>query len=154
MSEDGESMLDTYEALLRYRSPRAGHYQQCPYDDCLKGIGSTNQERANTSVPAKMLEHCFPRMGFEYMIHEPEGPIHLYLQRHAALERIWIIHFLRTLEKQQMLSVLQRVAIVLDGPLAIFGAGAWLAHAIQMELARINEAARQAIGNSNFNLLS
>ena len=69
------------------------------------------------------------------------------------MERVWIIHVLRTLEKKGWLSSLQRLAIVLDGPLAVFGAPAWLSAAIQKELVRINDVARRVIEDDTFDLL-
>ena len=43
--------------------------------------------------------------------------------------------------------MLRNLAIVLDGPLAVFGHPAWLSHAIYHELKRINETTRKVIDN-------
>jgi hypothetical protein len=69
------------------------------------------------------------------------------------LERIWVIHILRTLEAKKWLSTLRRLAIVLDGPLAVFGHPAWLSQAIYQELTRINTVARKATGGQDILLI-
>ena len=63
-----------------------------------------------------------------------------------VLERLWVIHILRTMEKKKWLSSLKRLAIFLDGPLAIFGHPAWLSETIYKELTRINNLAREING--------
>ena len=56
------------------------------------------------------------------------------------------MNFLRWIEMKGLFRSLRRIAIVLDGPLAVFGHPAWLSHAIYYELSRINEASRKATG--------
>lgn len=68
-------------------------------------------------------------------------------------ERVWIIHCLRTFEKKKWLPLLKNIAIVLDGPLAIFGHPAWLSQAILQELRRINEVVREVTGGQDLLLL-
>jgi hypothetical protein len=63
-----------------------------------------------------------------------------------ALERIWVVHVLRSLEQKGWLSTLGRLAIVIDGPLAVFGQPAWLSQSIKKELNRINRKAREQTG--------
>jgi len=85
---------------------------------------------------------------------KPEGSNQSMLtETMTVLERIWIVHFLRMLEQEELLPVLKRLAIVLDGPLAVFGAPAWLSGAIECELQRINHVAKQVIADDEFNLL-
>lgn len=68
-------------------------------------------------------------------------------------ERIWVIHFLRTMERRGWLSSLRRIAIIIDGPLAVFGHPAWLSAAIEAELVRLNNAVRAATGGQDLLLL-
>ncbi len=49
-------------------------------------------------------------------------------------EKLLLIHVLRLFEKRQLLDRMDRMAFVLDGPLAIFGHPAWLSAAISEEL--------------------
>lgn len=154
IAEAGESMLDTYEALLQYK-PMSKHPQTCPYDDCLqpdqhyqRGYG----EYKCSCLRARPLFSTDALRIHEFM--KPEGSNQsMITETMTVLERIWIIHFLRMLEQEQLLPVLQRLAIVLDGPLAVFGAPAWLSSAIESELLRINEAAKEAVGDDEFDLL-
>ena len=60
-----------------------------------------------------------------------------------VLERIIVIHILRWFEQKQLLWLLGNMAIVVDGPLAVFGAPAWLQSVILDELRRINKVSRQ-----------
>jgi hypothetical protein len=145
MSPDSESVLDTYEVLLAHKP--TNREQRCPYDDC------------------PVLEHYFPGQGRygcrclelrplystdALRIHEGmnlEGTNGaMFAEIMQVLERIWIVHFLRTLEQKKWLPLLREVAIVLDGPLAVFGHPAWLSQAIREELSRINELVRRLTG--------
>lgn len=144
MAPDGESLLDTYEALLEYKpdSPE----QRCPYEDCLdsaklyrRGQGeytcSCSRKRTLYSVDALRV--------YEGM--QPAGTNGaMFAEIMQVWERIWAVHILRTLEQKGWLSTLRRLAVVLDGPLAVFGHPAWLSHAIYRELSRINERAKES----------
>lgn len=154
MSEAGESILDTYEALLKYK-PITDQAQRCPYDDCLRSDQSYQRGHAEYTCSCTHARSLFSTDSLR--IHEfmnPEGSNQSMLtETMNVLERIWMVHFLRTLEREGLLPVLQRLAIVVDGPLAIFGAPAWLSSAIKHELFRINNAAKQAVRDNAFDLL-
>ncbi len=158
MSATSESILETYEVLLRDKPPEDPadpRSQKCPYDDCLlpqqsflRNIGeytcSCSRARSLYSTDALRIH--------EFM--NPEGSNQSMLtETMSVLERVWIIHVLRVLEKEKLLPILRRMAIVLDGPLAVFGAPAWMSTAIGKELRRLNLAAREALGDPDFNLL-
>lgn len=154
MAPDGESLLDTYQALLSHK-PSTPRDQHCPYapDDC------------------QHPEHAFVRGDGEYVcscprklplystdslrIHEGMQPTGsngaMFAEIMQVWERIWVLHVLRTLELKAWLTTLRRIAIVLDGPLAVFGHPAWLSHSIHRELARLNEAANSV--NAGLDLL-
>jgi len=153
ISDEGESILDTYEALLKYKPTPDQH--QCPYDDCLRP--DKHYERGDSEY-ACSCSHARSLFSTDALrIHEsmnPEGSNQSVLtQTINALERIWVIHFLRTLEQEKLLPVLQRLAIVIDGPLAVFDDPAWLSSAIKNELSRINSVTKQAVGDDKFDLL-
>jgi len=142
---DGETLLETYEALVAYKpSTRA---QQCPYGDC---------PVAAEYIPAPGARHCTCEQQRKWYstdalrIHEglnPSGPSGaMFAEAMQVWERIWAINFLRWVEREpRRFRILRNLAIVLDGPLAVFGHPAWLSHAIFQELKRINEAARKVI---------
>ncbi len=154
VSESGESILNTYEILLRLK-PTSVNPQACPYKDCLRTDKSYSVGLAEYQCNCPNARSLFSTDALR--IHEfmnPEGSNQAMLtETMSVLERVWVIHFLRTLEREKLLPVLQRLAIVVDGPLAVFGAPAWLSSAIKIELARINNAAKKAIGDNNFDLL-
>jgi hypothetical protein len=64
-----------------------------------------------------------------------------------VVERLWLIHILRSLERNRLLKILAKMAIVLDGPLAVFGSPGWLSRAISKELFRINKLVREETGD-------
>ena len=143
---DGETLLETYEALLAYKP--TGRPQQCPYDDC---------PTAAVYHPAPGASHCTcerqrPWYSTDALrIHEglnPTGPSGaMFAEAMQVWERIWVVNFLRWIEREpRRFRILRNLAIVLDGPLAVFGHPAWLGPAIGRELRRINEAAREVIG--------
>ena len=149
VSHDAESLLDTYEALLKYKLESAveGKRQRCPYgfradDDCSnaykRGAGSyqcgcERQQKLYSTDALRVYEN----------LQEGGSNASLYTEVMQVWERIWIVHVLRTLEAKKLLPVLKRLAIIVDGPLAVFGHPAWLSAAISQELRRINEKAKQ-----------
>ncbi len=158
LSDEGESLLDTYEALLRYKPENASDAkrQKCPYDgDCFRSDQLYQRGHAEYLCSCINSRPLFSTDALR--IHEsfkPEGSNQSVLtQTMNVVERLWVIHFLRTLEREQLLPVLQRLAIVIDGPLAIFDDPAWLSSAIKQELARINQVARQVIRDPTFDLI-
>jgi len=143
MSAEGESLLDTYEALLQYK-PRTAQEQRCPYEDC---PGDGEYIRGSNEYTCSCGERR-PLFSTDALrIHERMNPIGangaIFAEIMQVWERVWIIHILRTLEAKQWLSSLRRLAIVLDGPLAVFGQPAWLSQAIYQELCRLNQVARR-----------
>ncbi|WP_017327322.1 DNA double-strand break repair nuclease NurA [Synechococcus sp. PCC 7336] len=143
---DGETLLETYEALLAYKPSERP--QQCPYDDCPTDA---------TYAPSSGDTHCKceqQRIWYStdaLRIHEglnPNGSSGaMFAEAMQVWERVWAVNFLRWIErKPRRFRLLRNLGIVLDGPLAVFGHPAWLSRAIYQELKRINGAARQVIG--------
>lgn len=155
MPEATEAVLDTYEALLAHKPAREIHPQKCPYEDCLHPGREYRRGHAEYACPCPHARSLFSTDALR--IHEfmkPEGSNEsMFTETMNVLERIWMVYFLRTLEKENLLPVLQRVAIVMDGPLAVFGSPAWLSTAIRKELSRINDEAKKATGDSEFDLV-
>lgn len=152
LTSDAESLLETYEALLAHK-PKVQR-QVCPYvEDCAA------PDKDYRSGSAEYICHCSlkrPLFSTDALrIHEGMEPTGengaMFAEVMQVLERIWVVHVLRWLERRSWLTTLRRLAVVLDGPLAVFGHPAWLAPAISAELWRINERARQV--NSGQDLL-
>lgn len=146
MASDAESLLDTYEALLALK-PETERRPECPCLDC----PAATSYRARPGIAPCSCSLAHPWFSTDALrIHEGMMPAGsngaLFAEVMQVWERVWIIHILRTLEQKGWLSSLRRVAIVLDGPLAVFGHPAWLSQSIRRELVRINSVSRQSTG--------
>lgn len=146
MLSDGESLLDTYEVLLKHK-PTSQRSQKCPYEDC---PNDQDYERGNgqytcqCNLSRKL--YCTDAL----RIHERMNPAgtngSIFGEIMQVWETIWIVHILRSLESKKWLSSLRRLAIVVDGQLAVFGQPAWISQAIYCELSRINTIVKKSIG--------
>jgi len=151
MSEDGETLLDTYEKLLEYK-PDGG--QKCPYEDCpekaeyMRGSGKYQ-------CPCSLARTLYSTDALR--IHEEMNPAGTNSQVFSRImllwERIWMIHILRTMEAKKWLSSLNRIAIFLDGQLAVFGPPAWISQSIYQELLRLSPHIRKATGGKDLLLI-
>lgn len=144
---DGESLLDTYEALWQFKpsNPRP----DCPYadeDGCMaddekyisrKGKYSCQCPHENTLYSTDALRI------HEGMVPDSANGI-MFAEIMQVLERIVVVHILRWFDQNRLLWILRNMAIVLDGPLAVFGRPAWLHLAIFRELNRINTRAKSS----------
>lgn len=143
--EGAETLQDTYEVLLAYKP----HHQQqrCPLDGCDRelpnvgaGVGSCACELQQPIYSTDAL-----RIHEGMSLEGTNGA--MFAEIMQILERVSVVHFLRVFEQQGWLSILDRLAIVLDGPLAVFGHPAWLSHAIETELERINAKIYEKCGH-------
>ena len=145
---DGESLLGTYEALLKSKIADAG----------------TNESTAQDPIEGYESNHLYYDYG-EYTdrysgqplystdalrIHELFDPNRstgeMFGQIMSVLEKLWLVHILRFFEQGKMLSLLRDTAFFMDGPLAVFSTSAWLTPLIRKELARINELQKKING--------
>jgi hypothetical protein len=160
MDSGGETLLETYEALLVHKPPETDptKAQKCPYaaeDDCQ---GTDELYRRDSGEYVCRCSLSRPLYSTDALrIHEGMNPAGtngaMFAEIMQVWERIWVVHFLRTMERKGWLSSLRRIAVILDGPLAVFGHPAWLSSAIEQELKRLNEAARQVNGGQDILLL-
>ena len=70
----------------------------------------------------------------------------LFGQIMSTFESLWLVHIIRSFEKQNWIPTLRRVAFFLDGPLAVFSTSSWLTKSIIYELARLNEVTNKKYG--------
>ncbi|NLN77107.1 MAG: DNA double-strand break repair nuclease NurA [Armatimonadetes bacterium] len=153
VAQDSESLLDTYEALLAYKP--SSHDQKCPYaseDGCPHDYNRGSGEYSCTCERQRPLFSTDALRIHEGMLLGGTNGA-MYAEIMQVVERLWVIHLLRWLENKGWLSSLRRLAIVLDGPLAVFGHPAWLSQAISQELCRINELVRRATGGEDILLM-
>ena len=144
--DDGESLLETYEALLEYKPDEE---QKCPYSDMYEDncLSKPPVYKRGKGVYRCHCVACLPLYSTDALrIHErfhPDGTnAAIYTEIMQVLERLWLIHILRGFEKKGYLRLLKNFAFVLDGPLAVFGQPAWLSQSIKQELKRLNEVAK------------
>lgn len=147
VDSESETLLETYEALLALKPDSRG---RCPYaeDNC------PNPEDGYYRAQGEY--HCHCSLGRSLFstdalrIHERMNPAGtngaIFAEVMQVWERVLVIHFLRWLERKNYLSSLRHAAIILDGPLAVFGQPAWLSAAIEKELRRLNQLIRAASG--------
>lgn len=147
--DTGETLLDTYHVLLGHKPAKE---QKCPYgEDCGHSSPDGAYQRGTDTYlcpcPLNLPLHSTDALRF----HERFNPVGengaVFSEIMQVIERLWLVHVLRGMEARGHLNALSRLAVVLDGPLAVFGQPAWLSGAISTELARLNDSLRAATGN-------
>jgi hypothetical protein len=143
--DDGARLLDTYEVLLALK-PQA-RAQTCPYapDGCSEHI-LVPTGVSSCDCPDKRVIYSTDALRTHEDFHDIGTNGESYGEVRQVWERLLLLHVLRLFEKKQLLGRMDRMAFVLDGPLAIFGHPAWLSAAIGSELKRINCITRKEIG--------
>lgn len=143
--DDGSRLLDSYEVLLSLK-PQA-HGQECPYahDGCNEHL----------AIPSGITSCICPKRHPIYStdalrIHERFHDIgtngESFGEFRQVCERLLLVHILRLFEGQGLLNRMDRLAFVMDGPLALFGHPAWMSAAISRELKRLNKIVRSDTG--------
>jgi len=146
---DFESLLETYEVLLKYRidagieKPPANPLEEF-MDDAEKKMKIVLgkfvcDESGQTLYSTDALR-----------IHELLNPLgtsgEMYGQLSFIIERLWLVHLLRAFEKKNWLPTLEKVAFVLDGSLAFHSVSAWIVKPFITEINRINELQKKITG--------
>ncbi len=150
MIDDCETLAETYEVLLAHK-PATSEEPNCPYDDC--PLVGKKYKRGNGAYacicPRQKPLFSTDALRFHEGMNEAGTNGAMFAEVMQVLERIWIIHILRMMEAKGWLGILRDMAIVLDGPLAVFGHPAWLSQAIYKELSRLNQLAKPKIGGQD-----
>jgi len=151
--EEGETLLETYEHLFkikrhkdeesggsrlsRPRSPIEGIEEDMTYDYGIYTCPYSNETLYSTDA---------------LRLHELMNPSgtngEMYGQIMSMFEKLWLIHILRSFEKKGWLRLLDRVAFVMDGPLACFSTWSWLNKSIILEIHRINDLQKKMTGKN------
>lgn len=139
---EGETLLDTYEALLKIKLEQKSTPPRCPHDNCDAEFTYDYGEYQCPVCGGKLYSSDAMRL------HELMNPVgtngEMYGQIMQTLEKLWLIHILRAFEKKGWLMTLRRVAFMVDGPLAVFSTSSWLTKAMIIELRRLNELAKKS----------
>lgn len=140
---DFESLLDTYEVLLKYRmdegitNPPANSLEALE-DDPSKKMQISLGEYACNETGERLYSTDALRI-HELLNTQGATSGEMYGQLMSVIERLWLVHLLRAFEKKNWLQTLKNVAFVLDGSLAVYSVSAWLVKFIEKEIRRINE---------------
>jgi len=144
--KEGESILDTYEHLLKIKETRFpdARKPESPIDGIEEEmtIGYREYKCPHSGEPLYSTDAL--------RLHELMNPSgtngELFGQIMSTLEKLWFINILRYFEQRNYLSTLRRVAFMIDGPLAVFSTSSWLTKVIEVELWRINEEQKRVNG--------
>jgi hypothetical protein len=144
--EDGKSLLDTYETLMKTRQSTN---ITCPYSE---RSGCDKHISVASGVGSCECKHRYPIYSTDALrIHER---FHDNTTNGEALgevvqawERILLLHLLRWFERRKLLGRVSKIAFLVDGPLAMFGHPAWLSPLIKAELIRLNKIVREGMGS-------
>ena len=146
---EGESLLGTYEALLKHKP--TGTDPDCPYSaegDCQLADNKYHRENGEYTCQCSSANTLYSTDALR--VHERMIPDsangEMFGEIMQVFERLVVIHILRGFKQQNVLHLLKNTAIVIDGPLAVFGSPAWLHSAIREELYLLNDAVKSATG--------
>lgn len=147
--EEGETLLETYEYLFKIKRQNdkevgRGQIPKSPIEgienDMTYGYGQYECPHSRETLYSSDALRLHELMN-------PSGSCgEMYGQIMSMFEKLWLIHILRSFEKREWLSLLDRVAFVLDGPLACFSTWSWMNKSIITELVRINEIQKKQTG--------
>jgi protein-tyrosine-phosphatase len=143
---DSESLLDTYEHLLKIKIEKGTSDKppECPHEDC--GHPFTYNYGQYKCPHCKGSLYSTDAMRLHELMNSVGSNGELFGQIMSTIERLWLIHILRSFENQNWIHTLRRVAFFLDGPLAVFSTSSWLTKPIIQELRRLNNIANQKYG--------
>lgn len=133
---EGETLLDTYEALLKIKRNKGKDSRppKCPCED------EKNYQYGYGKYSCSCGKFLFSTDALRlHELHNDAGSCgEMYGQIMFTIERLWLIHILRAFERKKWLPVLARLAFVIDGQLAVYSTSSWLTKSISAELKRIN----------------
>jgi len=139
--EEGESLLETYEYLFRLKLEKdkeiGGRLPRSPIDGIDKemtyGYGQYECPHSGEIL------YSSDALRLHELMNSSGTNGEMYGQIMSMLEKLWLIHILRSFEKKGWLDIIDRIAFVLDGQLACFSTWSWMNKSIVTELQRINE---------------
>ena len=144
--DGSETLLNTYEHLLRIKieKDKGGRPAKCPNEDCNADYTYNFGEYFCPACKGKL--YSTDALRLHELMSSVSSNGEMFGQIMSTLERLLLIHILRSFEKLNWVATLKRVAFFLDGPLAAFSTASWLAKPIIHELQRINKVASEKNG--------
>lgn len=143
---DTETLLETYEALLRIkRSQGNSNPPECPNDGCSAKLKEGYGEYSCDECFGKLYSTDALRLHELMKSSGTNGE--MYGQIQETIKKLQLVHLLRSFEqKKEWFGTLGHIAFFLEGTLAVFSASSWLAKCIRKELARINTKVKEHSG--------
>ncbi|WP_104990692.1 DNA double-strand break repair nuclease NurA [Deinococcus sp. NW-56] len=150
LAEDGESLLETYEALLVARADTGADKLACPLlESCTEPKAGHKYHQAlgtYTCACGKKVLFSTDALRIHESFMDAGSNQTVITESRSVVEHLVLVNYLRYFEKKKMWGSIEDVAFVMDGPLAVSGHPAWLAMSIKKELQRLAEASRKAAG--------
>jgi hypothetical protein len=145
-ADDGKSLLDTYEALMK---TRVSATIACPYSE---RSGCDKHLVVASGVGSCACTHRYPIYSTDALriherFHDNTSNGEAFGEVLQVWERVLLLHLLRWFERRDVLDRVARIAFIMDGPLAMFGHPAWLSPVIKAELKRLNQIVRSRTGD-------
>jgi hypothetical protein len=141
-----ETLLDTYEYLFKIKRE---HFKE-------KNLPNSPIDEVDNEMTYDYGEYVCPHsseplfstdaLRLHELMNSGGSNGELFGQIMSTLEKLWLVHILRSFEQKGWLSTLRRVAFIMDGPLAVFSTSSWLTKVISYEIKRINEEQKKING--------
>jgi len=142
-----ETLLDTYEYLLKKKQELfgGGSLPKNPIEgfedkDLVYGFGEYICEYSKEPL------FSTDALRLHELLNSSGSSGEMFGQIMSTLEKLWLVHILRSFEQKEWLSTLRRVAFIMDGALAVFSTSSWLTKVISYEISRINDLQKKING--------
>jgi len=141
-----ETLLDTYEYLFQKKQElfEERNLPQSPIESIDKKMTYGNGEYTCPHSQEPLFSTDALRL--HELLNPSGGSGEMFGQIMSTLEKLWLVHILRSFEQKEWLSTLRRVAFIMDGALAVFSTSSWLTKVISYEINRINELQKRING--------
>lgn len=143
---NSETLLDTYEYLLKERSAN-GRASKCPHDNCEEDYEFNIGEYHCKSCNGKL--YSTDALRLHELLNSSGTSGEMYGQIKETFKKLQLIHLLRSFEQEpKYFSLLRDIAFFVEGTLAVFSTASWLAKPIRSELERLNSRVNDEFGSS------
>lgn len=143
---NSESLLDTYEYLLRERMT-GGRASKCPHDNCEADYQFNSGEYTCDDCGGKL--YSTDALRLHELLNSSGTSGEMYGQIKETFKKLQLVHLLRSFEQTpKYYSLLRDIAFFVEGTLAVFSTASWLAIPIRAELERLNAKVNEEFGSS------
>ncbi|KAA6341240.1 hypothetical protein EZS27_010955 [termite gut metagenome] len=141
-----ETLLDTYEYLFKIKREhlQERNLPQSPIDEV--DYEMTYDYGEYVCPHSKDALFSTDALRLHELMNSSGSSGEMFGQIMSTLEKLWLVHILRSFEQKGWLSTLRKVAFIMDGPLAVFSTSSWLTKVISYEICRINDLQKKING--------